>query len=431
VKQRISWFGKSFLAAGVLALCLSVGVSRTWSAESENSLRAGIAKVDITPDKPVRMSGYSGRKGLSTGVHDRLYARVVAFQSGTKRLVLVSTDLIGFYRTYEPIRDAICDRFNLKPSEIFLSSTHTHSGPTPTLSEDRHPNNLEYTRNLRAKLLEAVGQAIEKTGPVEMGVGRGYSPVGANRREVQPDGSIRLGRNPYGPTDKEVLVMKLAKPDGTPIAALFDYATHATSLGSRNLRISSDVLGIAAQFVEKILGPDVTAPVFAGASGNIDPWFRVLPSFETENGWIPEPELLGTLLGEEVVHVFRKVEPSSKSAEIRTEFATLELPAKRRKGRDADDASPTRELNVTVARIGDVGFVGVGCELLTEVGMTIKAGSPYEQTFMITHCNGGAGYLPPEHLYPEGGYEVDRTGFAPQAADILVKESLRMLAGLK
>ena len=84
-------------------------------------------------------------------------------------------------------------------------------------------------------MLEAIGQAIEKTGPVEMGAGRGYSPVGANRREKQPDGSVRLGRNPYGPTDKEVVVMKLAKPDGTPIAALFDYATHATSLAMRAL----------------------------------------------------------------------------------------------------------------------------------------------------------------------------------------------------
>ena len=41
------------------------------------------------------------------------------------------------------------------------------------------------------------------------------------------------------------------------------------------------------------------------------------------------------------------------------------------------------------------------------------------------------GYLPPKHLCEEGGYEVDRTGFAPQAADILVRETLRMLSALK
>ena len=430
MKRRTSSFGKTSLVAVVLVLHLSNGGPRAWSAEGEDLLRAGIVKVDITPDKPVKMSGYAGRKGLSAGVHDPLYARVVAFESAGRRLVLVSTDLIGFYQTYEPIRDAICDRFDLKPCEIFLTGTHTHSGPTPTLSEGGHPNNIEYTQSLKAKLLEAVGQAIEKAGPVEMGAGRGYSPVGSNRREKQPDDSVRLGRNPYGPTDKEVLVMKLAKPDGTPVAALFDYATHATSLGPRNLKISSDVLGIAAQFVEKILGPNVTAPVFAGASGDIDPWYRVLPSFETENGWIPEPELLGILLGVEVVHVFRDIETKSSTAEIRTELATLQLPARKKEDQEGD-ASPTKELNVTVARIGDVGFVGVGCELLTEVGMAIKAGSPYEHTFLITHCNGRAGYLPPEHLYNEGGYEVGRTGFAPQAADILVKESLRLLSGLK
>lgn len=431
MKLLSSYIGKTCLAAVVFVLIFFDGHSLAWSAEGEDSLRAGIVKVDITPAKPVKMSGYAGRKELSTGVHDPLYARIVAFESGTERLILVSTDLIGFYSTYEPIRDAICDRFDLKPDELFLSSTHTHSGPTPTLSEDGHPNNLECTQNLKAKLLEAIGQAIEKTRPVRIGAGRGYSPVGSNRREVQPDGSIRLGRNPYGPTDKEVLVMKLTTPDGTPVAALFDYATHATSLGPRNLQISGDVLGLAAQFVEKILGPDVTAPVFAGASGDIDPWYRVLPSFETEKGWIPEPELLGILLGQEVVHVFRKVETTPSKAEIRTGFVTLELPGKRKDDQGEDDASAKKELNVAVARIGDVAFVGLGCELLTEIGMAIKAESPYKHTFVITHCNGRAGYLPPKHLYEEGGYEVDRTGFAPQAADILVKESLRMLSELK
>jgi hypothetical protein len=141
VKRRTPSFGKTFLVAVVFVLHLSNGSLRAWSSEGEDSLRAGIVKVDITPDKPVKMSGYAGRKGLSTGVHDPLYARVVAFESAGRRLVLVSTDLIGFYRTYEPIRDAICDRFDLKPCEIFLTGTHIVPGwkclavsPPPGLS---------------------------------------------------------------------------------------------------------------------------------------------------------------------------------------------------------------------------------------------------------------------------------------------------------
>ena len=50
---------------------------------------------------------------------------------------------------------------------------------------------------------------------------------------------------------------------------------------------------------------------------------------------------------------------------------------------------------------------------------------------VITHCNGSAGYLAPKHLYDDGGYEIRRTGFAPEAADILVKQTLRMLSNLK
>jgi hypothetical protein len=147
-----------------------------------------------------------------------------------------------------------------------------------------------------------IRSAFDNVGEVRTGIGVGYSPIGANRRElkISKDGSSakHMGRNPYGPTDKEVLVMKVAKPDGIVVAALFDYATHATCLGGRNLIISGDVLGLAEQFVEKILGKGAVAPAFAGSSGNIDPWFRVLPSFNAEPGWIPEPVLLGTMLGE-------------------------------------------------------------------------------------------------------------------------------------
>jgi hypothetical protein len=221
--------------------------------------------------------------------------------------------------------------------------------------------------------------------------------------------------------------MKVAKPDGTIVAAAFDYATHATCLGGKNYTISGDVLGLAEQFVEKILGGDMIAPAFAGASGDIDPWFRVLPAFNTEPGWIPEPVLLGTMLGEEVVHVFRAIDEVSGGGAIGTAFATLQLPGKPRGEADKKADHPPTALNVTVARVGDIGFVGIGCEVLTEIGMAIKAASPYKHTFVITHCNGAAGYLAPEHLHIEGGYEIRSSPFAPQAAELVVKRAVKML----
>lgn len=427
------WSKRISIVAVILGFCLSTTTAHAEPGESQDGLRAGVAKVDITPKKPVKMAGYASRKGLSDGVHDPLSARVVAFENNGKRLVLVSTDLIGFYSgTADPLRKAILDEFKLKPSELFLSAIHTHSGPSLTLDKKKgHANNLEYTTNLETTLTEAIHKALNNMSPVQIGVGIGYCPVGANRRELKisanGDSSIRLGRNPYGPTDKEVLVMKVARPDGVAVAAAFDYATHATCLGGKNYTISGDVLGLAEQFVEKIFGPKTIAPAFAGASGNIDPWFRVLPAFNTEPGWVPEPVLLGTVLGEEVVHVFRDIDEVSDGGAIGTAFATLQLPGKPRGEADKKADYPPTALNVTVARLGDIGFVGIGCEVLTEIGMAIKAASPYKHTFVITHCNDAAGYLAPEHLHIEGGYEIRSSPFAPQAADMVVKRAVKML----
>lgn len=413
-------------------VCILVVVSGVWAGNSAGSLRAGAAKVDITPQKPVRMSGYRGRTGLSQGVHDPLSARVVAFDSGGKRLVLVSTDLIGYSRgTAGHFREILSKEFDLEPSELFLSAIHTHAAPTPTIDEQRgHPNNVEYTKELKGKLAEAIGKALDGMEPALVGTGAGSSPVGSNRRQLVFDASgnssIVLGRNTYGVTDREVLVMKVTKPDGRIVAALFDYATHATCLGSKNYTISGDVVGLAEQFVEKILGPDVIAPAFAGASGNINPWYKGITGFDTEAGWIPEPVLLGTMLGTEVVHVLRDIDGGTSSGQIRTAFATIELPGKRR-GEAAAEDSRVVSLNITVARMGEVCFVGLGGEILTEIGMAIKAGSPCRHTFVITHCNGSAGYLAPKHLYVEGGYEINSTRFAPQAAEMVVKKAIAML----
>jgi len=417
----------------IVIISLLFTTSPVQSGEGKDVLRAGAAKIDITPEKPVKMAGYGSRTGLSEGIHDPLSARVIIFENNGKRLVLVSTDLLGFYGgTAEPLRKVILDEFKLKPSELFLSAIHAHAGPSLTIDKKKgHPNNLEYTESLKSKLIKVIRKAFDNIGEVRTGIGVGYSPVGANRRElkISADGesSIQLGRNPYGPTDKEVLVMKVAKPDGIVIAALFDYATHATCLGGRNLNISGDVLGLAEQFVEKILGKGAIAPAFAGASGNIDPWFRVLPSFNTETGWVPEPVLLATMLGEEVVHVFRDIKKVSAGGEINTSFTTLELPGKPRDEAGAKKDYPPTSLNITVAKVGDIAFVGIGCEVLTEIGMSIKAASPYKHTFVITHCNGAAGYLAPEHLYLEGGYEIRSSPFGHRAAALVVKEAVRML----
>ncbi|HXP59328.1 MAG TPA: neutral/alkaline non-lysosomal ceramidase N-terminal domain-containing protein [Dongiaceae bacterium] len=400
-------------------------------------LRAGCARLDVTPTQPVTMAGYESRKELSRGVHDPVSARATAFEQGGHRLVLISLDTCGFYNgTAAPFRMAILDACGLNPSELFLCAIHTHSAPALTLNSERgHPNNLEYTKSLQGKLVAAARSALDRLAPVQIGFGSGSCPVGANRREVVPedDGKshIILGRNPVTPIDREVQALKLVRPGQNQIAgALFAYPTHSTALGPRNYLISGDVHGLAEQFLEHYFGADLVVPGFAGASGNIDPWFRVVPDFKTNNGWLPAPVLLGTFLGEEVAQVLESIHGFVTNAPIKSSLKVVDLPAKA-----PDDAAslanPTLPFTITVARMGDIAFVGLGGEVFNEIGLAIKAASPFRHTFILTHCNGAAGYVPTRSSYPEGGYEVQTSPFAPGADEVLSKEATRLLKQLQ
>jgi neutral ceramidase len=420
-----------FCAGGLL---LSVGLSFA----QDNPLRAGTARIEITPTLPVTLAGYESRKELSRGVHDPLSARAVAFEQDSNHLVLVSIDNLGFYNgTAEPLRQAVLDACRLRPSELFLCAIHTHSAPTLTLNPEKgHPNNVQYTKWLQGKLVEVVRSALEQLAPVQVGVGSGSSPVGANRREVVQDDNgktrIVLGRNPSLLTDREVQVLKITRTDRDELAGvLFAYSTHSTSLGPRNYVISGDVHGLAEQFLEKYLGAGVVTPGFAGASGNVDPWFRILPGFNTTNGWIPEPVLLGTMLGEEVAQVLGRIQKPATSGPIKTAIKTLQLPRKMSTDEEAGATESPALFVMTAACVGDIAFVGLGGEVFNEIGKTIKTASPFPHTFVFTHCNGAAGYVPTSESYPEGGYEVQSSAFAPGADNRLADEAKQMLTELR
>jgi hypothetical protein len=410
----------------------------TAAKEPTEILRAGTAKQDITPTKPVTLAGYGGRKDVSQGVHDPLSVRVVTFEQQGKRLVLVSTDVLGFYGgTAESMRKAILAACQLDPAELFLTAIHTHAAPTVTLGgEKAHPNNVEYTQHLETQLVAVVREALAQTAPAQLAVGSGSSPVGVNRREFVQDAAgktqVRLGRNPAVLTDREVQVLKVSRADtGETTAAIFAYATHSTAMGLGNYLISGDVHGLAEQFLEKHLGGGVIAPAFAGASGDIDPWFRVRPKFETANGWIPEAVLMDTMLGEEVVHVLGRTGKPGLGGPIKTAFKTLTLPAKPGGKGGAPAESRVGEFNLSVGCVGDVAFVGLGGEVFNAIGQTIKSASPFPHTFVLTHCNGAAGYLPTKESYPDGGYEVQTSGFAPTAAEQVVEQTIELLRQLR
>ena len=159
-KKVIPWFSCCFSTFSLS------GQADKYNAQ-EGTLRAGIAKVEITPDFPVMLYGYASRKTPSEGVHDPLFARVVVFENSGKKVVFVSSDL-GSYGNdvYLTLKKSILDKFNLKESELFLSAIHSHSSPKLSYNkENGDPDNIRYTEILNQKLLTVIGEALNNLKP--------------------------------------------------------------------------------------------------------------------------------------------------------------------------------------------------------------------------------------------------------------------------
>jgi hypothetical protein len=136
------------------------------------------------------------------------------------------------------------------------------------------------------------------------------------------------------------------------------------------------------------------------------------------------------LLGEEVAHVLRAVRPLSANGPIQTALKTVELPGKARGETKPGLDAPPAPFVITVGRVGNFALVGLGGEVFNEIGWAIKAASPFPHTFVFTHCNGAAGYVPTRASYSEGGYEVQSSAFAPGAEERLLEQTTRMLQEL-
>jgi neutral ceramidase len=91
----------------------------------------GVARIDITPEKPERLSGYSGRDNPFESVHHKLWAKAMAFGNKDDRYsILITLDLLGIYAEItEKVRSELGNLIALNPEDFTICASHTHSGP--------------------------------------------------------------------------------------------------------------------------------------------------------------------------------------------------------------------------------------------------------------------------------------------------------------
>ena len=414
---------------GILIMVIILTAAAQGQDPVGSTLYAGAAKVNITPETPIPMSGYGSRKEVFQGVHDSLYVTAIVFQNESNQSVLITADLIGFSHSfYKETGQEIEKATGINKDFILLSANHTHGGPeNMTYSDDVSQDVKNYVRTLQQNIIKAVVQAKKNLQPVRIGMGKGTCTMNINRRARFADGNIGLGRNPDGPCDHDVSVVRIDDLNRNPVAIIVNWPCHGTVTGPGNYLINGDWPGATARYVENVFGSKVAVPVTAGASADINPIYGPNSKFR-------DIEAIGMLLGEEVARVVNSTVtfPNGQvEAFTLTVMANGKMPLESNAPDQKLEPSESVPINLAVLKVGNVVFAGVSGELMTEIGMRIKEESPYKNTVIITHCNGSSGYLCTNRSYPLGGYEIKVSRTMPGTEYLISDNLLRMINALK
>ena len=351
-----------------------------------------------------------------------------------------------------------------------------------------------YIANLQSIIAGTAWAAVRNQVPVRVAGAKGSSAISVNRRFARPeDGAIVVGRNWGGPVDPEVQVLRFDTLDGAPLAAIVNFGCHPITVGPDNDLLTPDYPGVVKRTVAEATG--ATTLFLQGAAGNVGPvrgvardginQFRRLGAMlghEASRLWwtaepVPKDEyFVGTLESGAPLAMYEDRPKPQPDSTLRVAYRTVELPVKsmgdpdeleaaanghaseieRLRSSGATDDVIKREtmqakrasMRARLARrlsgtstwtvemyataIGDdTVLFAMAAEPFSSIGRAIKDRSPFAQTLFSGYTGVGWAYLPTADAYPLGGYEIEVTPFAPEAAEIAIEASVAMLKELK
>jgi neutral ceramidase len=380
-----------------------------------------VAAIDITPDKPVWMAGYSARKTQSEGATSRLHAKALVLDDRSgKKAVLVTTDLLGLTgRVANQIAAEARRRYGISRDRLMLNSSHTHCGPVIddmlAVAYDLTPQQWhdvdEYTAELTTKIVDVIGVALKQLRPVTLTFGHGTADFAANRR---------LALNPNGPVDHDVPFLRVSDSQGKALALVFGYACHNTTIGAEHCRFDGDYAGYAQAALQD-RNPGALAFFVMGCGADANPKPR---------GALEQALQNGTKLADAVSVIRDTGKPIQ--GPIRTAFGIAELrfadpPSKEQLLKRLSDPNEyvrrhARLLLRTLSRNGhldpfypdpiqiwsfgsDLTLIALGGEVVADYALELKRKYGAEKVWVAGYSNDVFGYVPSVRVLHEGGYE--------------------------
>ena len=419
-----------------------------------SSLRAGAAKVDVTPAQGDLPKNYEG-------IHDRLYSRAIVLETGNASAALITVDAGGVPdQVWQNVTQQIQKDLGIPVTNVLLTATHTHSVPGQT--------SATYVQ----KIVESVRLAKQRLAPARVGYGAGVSYINVNRNIIDPKTKQWWeGPNYDGPSDKTVAVVKFESLSGDPIAVYYNYAMHAVTVGQLD-KISADAPGEVSKYIEDSLDDKAVALWSSGAAGDQNPIYYqqtydlreirikdyAARGVDISNAMPPggqglnksDPRVvklmnqqkqmivsMGQFLGEEVLHVMRGMQRMDSNVQIYSGQKTISCPGRERTntGRAGFEGTykegPPVEIRLGLLRVGDIVVGAVNAEVFNLIAQRLKNESPYTATMMATLTNGMArsGYIPNDAAYGMYTFEVLSSRLKPGCAETSIVNGILDMIG--
>lgn len=228
----------------------------------------GIARIEVTPEYPIRLNGFGNRRAESEGVGQPIWAKALAISRGDDPpAVLVTLDSLGVRLTMvDEVASRLRDKAGLPRDRFVLCFSHSHCTPKVNGASDNifsspippeHQRHIDqYTTELADKIEQVALAALQRRTPARLSWSVGTVTFAKNRRLAG------------GPVDHDLPVLFVRSPDGDMRAVHVGYACHCVTLGYN--KISGDWAGYAQALIERKF-PGAVAMVAIGAGSDSNP----------------------------------------------------------------------------------------------------------------------------------------------------------------
>jgi hypothetical protein len=476
---------KTRLPLARIGLILTLATSSLHAAEP---LKAGAFAADITPKMwPLAVRGTFSLR-LTESAHDPLNARTLVLDDGTTRLSLTTVDSVAVTReVFDKAKAIAAEKSGIPASNMLMAATHTHTAPYAN-AQHGTPEELAYQKLLINGIADSVIKAAENLQPAEAAWSGDDLPDEVfNRRWFMQPGTVPANPfgettdivkmnppsdphkiiNPAGPTDPEVSILSVRNAKGQPLCLLANYSLHYVGAVPSG-QVSADYFGQFASLIENRLSPYRPQEGFVGilsngTSGDInninfrnprpprEPFeqIRIVAGKTADTAWSAYQKIINRhektvplgMVERLVTLKLRQATPQqierAKKIVAMTKEDEKSLPslAKAYAERTLQHAEKGEsiEIKIQAIRIGDLAIVSFPFEVFAEIGLNLKAKSPFGDTFIMELANGEHGYLPTPGQHKFGGYETWLTTNRVQfdASELLSAQLLEMLGELK